>query len=296
VEEGYVTFTALPGGLQARAGRFKNSFGKWNQTHPHTWFTVDAPDVLTNLFGAESLTSDGASLSWMVPGTGSVYLESITEIGSTGNDVSFNARRRDFLYTQRINSLFTLTPNATLGIGLSGAAGKAGPSERLVEAIDDAGLTDLAEPAEHLASNVFGIDVTWKWKPIQLGLYRSFTWQSEAFETHRRIESLDGDGLLARETVRSLGLYSHAEYQFAKSWRAGLRYDWAGFPDEQGARERAVSAVMRIQPTEFEEFRIQFKHSGRNDAAAARFDGNHSENEVFIEWIPIIGAHGAHKY
>jgi hypothetical protein len=296
VEEGFVTFTALPGGLQARGGRFKNFFGKWNELHDHRFFTVDRPNVLTNLFGDEGLATDGASLSWMVPGTGSVYLESITEVGSTGNDVSFNARRRDLLWTQRINSLFTLTPNATLGVGLSSATGMAGPSERLIEAIDDAGLTGVVEPAERLASNVFGLDLTWKWKPVQFGLYRSFTWQTELLESNRRVESLDGSGLLTRETVRSLGLYSLAEYQFAKRWRAGLRYDWAGFPDEERARERAVSAVMRIQPTEFQEFRIQFKHSGRNDAAAARFDGDHSENEIFIEWIPAIGAHAAHKY
>ena len=43
VEEGYGTFLTLPGGLQAKAGRFKSNFGKWNQLHNHAFPTVDRP-------------------------------------------------------------------------------------------------------------------------------------------------------------------------------------------------------------------------------------------------------------
>lgn len=296
VEEGFVTFTALPGGLAARAGRFKNTFGKWNELHDHRFFSVDRPEVLSNTFGDEGLRTDGVSLSWLVPGTGPVYLESITEIGSTGNDVVFNARRRDLLYLQRVAAVFTLTANATLGVGVTGVKGVGGPSEELLDELDDAGLTGVVVPDDNLASNVFGADLTFKWKPVQFNVYRSFTSQTELLETRRRVETLEPSGLLDRRTVRSLGVYSLAEYQFAKRWRVGLRYDHSEFPDNDGAWERGASAVIRIQPTEFQEFRIQFKHTGRSDAAAALFDDINSENEWFVEWIPAIGAHAAHKY
>jgi len=296
VEEGYVTFTALPGGLSARAGRFKNSFGKWNELHDHAFFTVDRPEVLEDFFGDEGLRTDGVSFSWLVPGTGPVYLETITELGSTGNDVAFNARRRDLLYLQRLAAVFTLTSNATLGAGVTGIKGTGGPGEQLLEQIDDAGLTGTVVPDDELASNVFGADLTFKWKPVQFNVYRSFTSQTEVLEARRRIQVLDPSGLLERRTVRSVGLYSMAEYQFAKRWRAGVRYDHTEFPDDDGAWERGVSAVLRIQPTEFQEFRVQFKHTGRNEAAAALFDDIGSENEWFVEWIPAIGAHAAHKY
>ncbi|HEY3174306.1 MAG TPA: hypothetical protein VGK94_00950 [Candidatus Polarisedimenticolia bacterium] len=296
VEEAYVTFQTLPGGLQAKAGRFKDAFGKWNLLHNHAFFTVDRPNALTNFFGEESLTGDGASLSWLVPGTGSAFVESVTDIASTGNDVSFNARRRDLLLLEHVSSVFTLTSNATFETGGTWAKGRGGPSEALTQAIDDAGLTGTVVPSDRLAANLFGVDLTYKWKPVQFNVYRSVTLQAEGIASRRRVESLQPGGFLTRDTVNSFGGYLYAEYQFAKRWRAGLRYDDSEFPDDDSARERAASAVLRIQPTEFEEFRIQFKHTGRNDAAAFRFDGIQSDNEVFIEWIPVIGAHAAHKY
>ena len=296
VEEGYATFQTLPAGLQAKAGRFKSAFGKWNQLHNHAFFTVERPEVLSSFFGEESLTDDGASLSWLIPGTGSAYIESVSEVGSTPNDVSFNARRRDLLYLQRLSSVFTLTPNATLEIGGSGAFGRGGPSETLLAAIDDAGLTGVVEPATSLTSNVFGADLTFKWKPVQFNVYRSATWQTEALQSIRRVEDLDPTGVLVRRTVRSVGGYTYAEYQFAKRWRTGVRLDYTEFPDDDRARVHGASGIVRVQPTEFQEFRLQFKHTGRNDLAAARFDDTRTDNEFLIEWIPVIGAHAAHKY
>lgn len=296
VEEGYMTFQTLPGGLQAKAGRFKSAFGKWNQLHDHAFFTVDRPDVLTSFFGEESLSSDGASLSWLVPGTGSAYVESITQVSSTPNDVTFNGRRRDPMFLQHLSSVFTLTSNATLELGASGATGKGGPSEQLLDAIDTAGLSGTLNPSNDLSSSIFGADLIWKWKPVQYNVYRSFLWQTEALQSVRRTQQLDPAGSLFETTVRSFGGYSYAEYQFAKRWRAGLRYDATEFPDDDTARQRGASVVLRVQPTEFQEFRFQFKHTGRNDAAAARFNDIGSDNEFFIEWIPVIGTHAAHKY
>ncbi len=296
VEEGTMTSTSLPGGLQLKGGRYKNAFGKWNTFHAHQYFTVDKPEVLSAFFGEESLTADGASLSWLLPGTGSVWVESITEIGSTGNDVSFNARRRDYLALQHVKSVFNLTDNATLGVGVSAAAGKAGPSEALQQSIDDAGLSNTVQPSRRLASDVFGTDFTWKWKPVQFNVYRSALWQTEFLAGRREVETLDPGGFLTKNLVRSFGGYTYGEYQFAKRWRAGIRYDFTQLPYDADARIRAIAGVVRVQPTEFSEFRIQFKHTTRNDLAAALYDDQSTDNEVFIEWIPVIGAHGAHKY
>ncbi len=296
VEEGTATLQALPGGLQLKGGRFKSAFGKWNELHDHAFHSVDRPDALTRFFGDESLTGDGASLSWLVPGTGPVYLESITQVASTGNDVFFSGRRRDLVWLQRAAAVFPLTSNATLGTGLSVAAGKAGPSEALLEALGEVDPTLAPEPDDDLATRVFGADITYKWKPLGYGLYRSFVWQTEALASSRRAESLRGDLTLRRRTDHAWGGYTLAEYQFARRWRAGLRYDDTGFPEDEEARQRSLSALMRIQPTEFQEFRIQFKHTGRDRDAAALFEGIRDDNEIFVEWIPVIGAHAAHPY
>lgn len=296
VEEGHGTLQALPGGLQIKGGRFKNAMGRWNTLHDHRFPTVDQPNVLTNFFGEESLRTDGASISWLVPGTGSVYLETISEIGSTDNDVSFNADGSDLFVLQHVTSTFNVTPNATIDVGVSGSHGQAGPTGSLLEDIEEAGLTGTLEPDEHLASSVFGAEIRYKWKPIRFSLYRSVTLQAEGFMTNRRVEKLTAGGDLERETLRSAGGYGYGEYQFAKRWRAGIRFDASQFPDSEAARERAALAVLKFTPTEFQEFRIQFKHTGRNEAAASLFDDIESDNEIFIEWIPVIGTHPAHEY
>ena len=46
VEEGYVTFTALPAGLLLKAGKMRAQFGKVNTLHTHVLPWVDRPLVL----------------------------------------------------------------------------------------------------------------------------------------------------------------------------------------------------------------------------------------------------------
>jgi hypothetical protein len=53
IEEGYLTFPTLPGGLLAKVGKFKQQFGKVNTLHPHQLSWVDEPLVLQNLLGGD---------------------------------------------------------------------------------------------------------------------------------------------------------------------------------------------------------------------------------------------------
>ena len=111
------------------------------------------------------------------------------------------------------------------------------------------------------------------------------------------MDVLDPSGTaLTPGRVASLGGYSYIEWQLGKRWRVGGRYDLSDFPDDPRAREKSASAVLRFQPSEFQEIRFQYKHTTRNEDAAARFDGEEGDNRIFFEWIPVIGAHGAHKF
>ncbi len=296
VEEAYATTLSLPGPLQLRGGRFKTRFGKWNTLHNHAFFTVDRPDVLELLLGEESLTYDGVSFSVLIPNPWDVYLESVTEIGTAREGVSFNSSERNLTYGQHLSALFDLTPNATLEVGLSGATGKTGPSEQLEEDIDAAGPGAALDPLHSLDSTLLGADITYKWKPLQRNAYRSFLWQTEVLRSHQDRQEFTARDTLETGSVSSLGGYSYAEYQFARRWRLGVRFDWSEFPDDDEDRTRAGSAVARFQLSEFQEIRFQYKYTDRNDGAAMRFDDETDDHRIFLEWIPSIGAHGAHKY
>jgi hypothetical protein len=296
IEEAYATTLSLPGPLQLRGGRFKTRFGKWNLLHGHAYYTVEKPDVLKLFLGEESLTYDGVSFSVLIPNPWDVYLESVTEIGTAREGVSFNSSERNLTYQQHLSAVFDLTPNTTLEVGLSGATGRTGPSGELEEDIDDAGLGSTLDPRRALDSTLVGADITYKWKPLQRNAYRSFLWQTEILRSHQDRQELTARDTLETESVSSLGGYSYAEYQFTRRWRLGARFDWSEFPDDDEDRIRSGSAVVRLQLSEFQEIRFQYKYTDRNDGAATRFDDETDDHRIFLEWIPFIGAHGAHKY
>jgi len=68
VEEGYITFTALPAGLLLKVGKMRAEFGKVNTIHNHALSFIDRPLVTNNLVGGEDGIDDaGISLSRFLP-------------------------------------------------------------------------------------------------------------------------------------------------------------------------------------------------------------------------------------
>ncbi len=63
LEEGYITFTALPAGFVAKVGKMRSAFGKVNMMHNHVLPWVDRPLVTTNLVGGEDGIDDAGVLS-----------------------------------------------------------------------------------------------------------------------------------------------------------------------------------------------------------------------------------------
>jgi len=67
IEEAFISFLDLPGGLQAQVGRKLLAFGRLNPIHPHHWAFADTPLALNNLFGDHPWLDDGAEISYLVP-------------------------------------------------------------------------------------------------------------------------------------------------------------------------------------------------------------------------------------
>jgi hypothetical protein len=68
-EEVYVDFVALPGGLSARVGQFRQPFGVTNKSHPHDLPWTDTPLPITEFLGEEGYTDVGGLVSWRLPNT-----------------------------------------------------------------------------------------------------------------------------------------------------------------------------------------------------------------------------------
>jgi hypothetical protein len=70
LEEGYVTFLALPAGLTAKLGKFRGNFGKFNRTHPpeesgDQWSNLSC-DIPQGVFNADQVSGMRVA---PVPGT-----------------------------------------------------------------------------------------------------------------------------------------------------------------------------------------------------------------------------------
>jgi len=110
-----------------------------------------------------------------------------------------------------------------------------------------------------------GVDVTYRWKPLSRSIYNSFILRAE--------------GIANRDDVH--GWYAAADYQFARRWFTGARFDRAD-------RDRAVSATLTFWPSEFSQLRGQFRRT--------TLGGGPSFDEVLLQLQFAIGAHGAHVF
>jgi hypothetical protein len=261
LEEGYVTSTDLPAGLQVKAGKFRGMFGRLNAVHPHALPFIDMPNVYANYLGEEGLNDAGLSVSWLVPNPLDFYQELTFEAtGGPSDNPSFaRSPASRYLYLAHLKNFWDLTENATLELGLTGASGP-----------------NAFEQTTTLGS----VDLTYKWKPLQFNTYQSFVWQTEALLAHV--------GTGTPEDVRSWGMYSAMTYQLDKRYFLTGRVDYANLPTDASAAERALSATLGWYATEFQKIELEGKTTTSN--VRDQF------SQLWLRWVFVIGAHGAHAY
>lgn len=317
LEEGYITLTALPGGLQARGGKFRANFGRLNMVHPHEMPQVDSPPALDAFLGEGRLGSAGIEIGRVFAPLGLftevtyAFLQdldgahghgdeehtdttSIVDInGSTitvavphGESPNPPKRLRNFGHAAKIRFYKDLTDNANIDVGVSGALHE--PKDR----VDGSGALLEDYDRKRLAA----LDVTFRWKPLAQGAYRSFLWRTEALYADWSLapvfSPIDGSVEEPVARVHRRAGYSYVEVQPARRWRFGLRGDYVEDPDVRDTTTpritRAVAPYVGFTPSEFNRFRFQWTR-------AALPDGS-TENRGFFQWTVVLGPHGAHAF
>jgi len=265
VEEGYITFPALPGNLLLKAGKMRSTFSRVNTFHNHTLPWIDRPLVQFNLMGGSLEEADvgikeaGLSVSRIVPAP--IFLEATAELFRGDSGTLFQASRRsDVSSVFHLRGYQDLSESTNLEIGGSYARGH-----------NDVGSDFLT----HLG----GLDATLRWKPLRRAIYHSFSARSE-FVWSRRQE--------AANTQRAFGFFASAEYQFARRWFSGARFDWAERARSADRHDSAESLVVSYWPSEFNHIRAQFRRS--------RYAEGQTANEMLLQFLFILGAHGAHPF
>src|SRR5947209_1509024 len=125
LEEGYITFTALPGGLVARVGKMRAAFGKVNTLHNHVLPWTDRPLVTEDLVGGEDGIDDvGFSLTRILPAPKGLFLEGTAQIfRGDSADVFQASRKRDASLVAHLRGYRDITDNTNVDLGFSYARG-----------------------------------------------------------------------------------------------------------------------------------------------------------------------------
>jgi hypothetical protein len=266
LEEGYITFTALPGGVVAKVGKMRSAFGKVNTLHNHVLPWVDRPLVTTNLVGGEDGIDDaGVSLERIIPMPKGIFLEATGQLfrGDAGDENSpvFHATDRGDLSTvEHLRTYKDITESTNVDIGVSYARGH-----------NNLGSNFLTQ--------LYGVDATVRWKPLRRSIYHSFVGRSELIWSQRQE--------IASEQ-KAFGFYTSGDYQLGRRWFIGGRYDRSGRPEFANLTDKGTSATVTYWPSEFSQVRGQYRYT---DYA----EGIHA-NEFLMQLIFSLGAHGAHPF
>ena len=260
IEEAYIQTLSLPFNLQAKAGKFRQNFGRMNLVHRHALPVIDVPAVYENYFG-EAQIDQGFSVSWLIPNP-SFYQEIIFEYtqGPDESPIFARSEGNELLKMARFKNFWSLGDNSTLELGFSGAIGE-NDSSRI--------------------SRLGGIDITYKWKPLQRNRYKSFEWQTEFFFSE--VDAEPG------RDIDSWGFYSWIQYQLAQRWFVTGMYSYSNQPFDSDFEEQGIYANAGWYATEFQKLEFGPKLITTNGFDDTAFSFR-------FRWVFVIGAHGAHQY
>src|SRR5438270_5440266 len=270
LEEGYLTFTALPAGIVARAGKMRAAFGKVNTLHNHVPPWTDRPLVTENLVGGEDGIDDaGVSVTRAFQGPKGLFLEGTGQVfRGDSADVFKSIRREDVSTVGHVRAYKDITESTNLDVGASYSRGH-----------NDAGLFLAPQFQNNFVTNLYGADATLRWKPLRRSIYHSFVGRSEFVWSDRQ-------QLLAAQ--HAFGMYASGDYQLGRRWFVGARYDHSERARNSALVDKGGSLVVTYWPSEFAQLRAQYRFT---DYAEQR-----NVNELRLQLQFAMGAHGAHPF
>jgi hypothetical protein len=262
LEEGFVTFNQLPAGLLLKVGKFKAQFGKINTLHLHVLPWPDVPLPMVNLLGSEDGWSDaGVSLAKILPLPGDTFSELTAQVFRGKTEGLFDAPARgDLSYLAQYRAYRDFGDDHNVELGATWGRGSNGTTEDAKTTLEN-------------------IHLVYRWKPLQGRPYRSFILRSELYRSRRQQPG---------GTQTSRGFFVSGDYQLARRWFAGARYEFSDRANDQAARDEGEALTVSFWPSEFSQVRGELRRR--------RYAGGITANEALLQLQFAIGAHGAHPF
>lgn len=288
IEEAFVESLSLPYGLHAKAGRFFAELGYLNSHHGHSDDFADRP--LTNrAFLDGNYGDDGVQISTILP------TDLYSEIGAgifRGNDFPGGGAEGSNIgaWTAYGRVGGDIGDKTSWRLGLSTL--QVNGTER--EANED-------EVIFKGDSSVYIADARMVYAPTGNNAEKELTLQAEYFMRDEDGTYEDTDAATGEVDYNDgqSGWYAQSVYKFHPQWRVGARYAqlYAGdVPtglvgsalDDDGHNPWAATAMIDWTNSEFSRARVQFNHENLADGQ--------KDNQIILQYIMSLGAHGAHPY
>jgi hypothetical protein len=294
LEEGYLTFTALPAGLQLKVGEMRAAFGKVNTMHNHVLPWTDRPLVSQDLVNGEDGIDDaGLSLSRILPAPKGIFLEGTAQVFRGDTDGLFRADQRSHVSTVGHLRLYRdITESTNIDLGGSFARGHS--------------------PWTDAWNQLYGADATLRWKPLRRSIYHSFVMRSELIWSRLPVAPFAMPLVIATPVTSSgpiitpFGFYVSGDYQLARRWFFGARFDRSQrgnclptnpptttscntrLPLNALLQDTGGSLILTYWPSEFSQIRGQLRRTACGEGLTA--------NELLFQFQFSMGAHGAHPF
>lgn len=291
IEEAWIETLKLPAGLSLRMGRFFSNIGYLNTRHAHSWDFADQPLVYRAFLGKQYL-DDGLQARWLAPVD--FYLELSGELMRGGRYPAGGAANEGL-------GSYTLAAHAGGDIGFSnswlfGLSWLHAKSDGRESGSEEAPLVFNGD------TDLLIADFVWKWAPNGNSRQSNFKIQAEYVWRNE-----DGDYSLPHTPLTPGGLpwdidqrgwYALAVYQPWPRWRFGTRIErlssdipdpvfTGSVLDPVGRNPSRYSLMVDWSNSEFSRLRLQYNHDK---------SGLENDDQIGLQYIYSIGAHGAHAF
>ena len=259
IEEGYLYWTGLPGGLRLDAGKFRQQIGDLNRWHAHALPETEYPLVYQRFFSEEGMAGVGLSLYTALPFSLAGTTHEVWLQGTTAESDPLFAGGRQPTLLGRLQNFRQLSRSTYAQLGITGLGGNNSDAD--------------------LRSRLVGLDFRLTYRPPEAATRRDITFRAEGYRLHASELGI---------TTNRYGAFLDLTARTSRRWVFGARYDWVEAPRGAEDTEWRITPNLTWWQSEFVYLRLEGEHR--------KSDLEGSRNMLSLQAVWAMGPHKHETY
>lgn len=264
IEEGYIQWVNLPGGLGVTLGKFRQRFGTYNRWHSHALPGSSYFLPYQVFLGEEGLAQAGASVQWLAPFGPGAY-EAWFEVTRSGNEAMFG-ESSELSFLGHVNGFWELSPSTYFELGVSGLTG---------DHVDEDG---------RFRNSLLSVEAGINWRPPAQARYRELNLRGAVLFNDRAAHVTT---VGTEPGTTAMGAFGLAEFRFAEQWILGTRFDWVESPVTEGESAWMFAPTLAWWQSEWVRIRAEYNLLDNPEART---------NQLLLQFTLSMGPHKHETY